>query len=241
MSEFNQYSDILLEGFSNNYKSSEVVNKKRELLDDVLGHYGLTSKNILFVGFSPWCMAMDQESFTITEVSERVLSFLQDQKLNFTYKPIEDLVKANHRFTTVVAADEYFTFADCDQTQKDLVNRLAHLTEEVIVTTLRDYKNQDFKNREFSQPILIRGNTDKIFLEHYDYDHKDKNASLSRTYLIDNNTSKLYGPFQRRNMYFKQLAKFSMDAGAVNFYVHKNLMYKSVIKKNYEHVITIKF
>jgi len=50
-----------------------------------------------------------------------------------------------------------------------------------------------------------------------------------------------YGVFQRRTMFFKQLAKFSMDAGAVNFLVHKNLMYKSLIKKNYEHVVSIQF
>jgi len=42
-------------------------------------------------------------------------------------------------------------------------------------------------------------------------------------------------------MFFKQLAKFSIDAGAVNFLVHKNLMYKSLIKKNYEHVVSIQF
>jgi len=50
-----------------------------------------------------------------------------------------------------------------------------------------------------------------------------------------------YGPFDRRTMYFKQLAKFSMDAGATYFQVHKNLMYKSLNKKNYEHVISITF
>jgi hypothetical protein len=50
-----------------------------------------------------------------------------------------------------------------------------------------------------------------------------------------------YGVFQRRTMFFKQLAKFSMDNGAVNFLVHKNLMYKSLIKKNYEHVVSIQF
>ncbi|NBW58034.1 hypothetical protein EBR43_09720, partial [bacterium] len=60
------------------------------------------------------------------------------------------------------------------------------------------------------------------------------------TYAISDHLE-TYGPFARRNMYFKQLAKFSMDAGAENFYVHKNLMYKSLIKKNYEHIITIKF
>jgi len=42
-------------------------------------------------------------------------------------------------------------------------------------------------------------------------------------------------------MYFKQLAKFSLDNGASNFIVHKNLMYKGLVKKNYEHVISITF
>jgi hypothetical protein len=50
-----------------------------------------------------------------------------------------------------------------------------------------------------------------------------------------------WGPFARRAMFFKQLAKFSHDAGAVGYNVHKNLMYKSLIKKNYEHVISIRF
>jgi hypothetical protein len=56
----------------------------------------------------------------------------------------------------------------------------------------------------------------------------------------DHNTV-AYGPFARRSMFFKQMANFSIAAGARQFYVHKNLMYKSLIKKNYEHVISISF
>lgn len=242
MRPFIQYSDILLEGFSSNPKSVDVVNKKRDLLEDVLDHYGLSTKNILFVGFSPWCLALDRESFNITEVSNKVLNYLDKEDCKYTNSDLNELVKSGTKFDTVIAADEYFTFSDSDQGQRELVEKLAKVTKEVIITTLRDYKNQDFKDREFSQPIMIRGNnSNKIFLEHYDYDIKDKNASTSHTYVIDGTTSTMHGPFARRNMYFKQLAKFSIDAGASNFYVHKNLMYKSVIKKNYEHVITIKF
>jgi len=54
-------------------------------------------------------------------------------------------------------------------------------------------------------------------------------------------TSACRGIYNRRTLFFKQLAKFTMDAGASNFLVHKNLMYKSLIKKNYEHVISIHF
>ena len=42
-------------------------------------------------------------------------------------------------------------------------------------------------------------------------------------------------------MYFKQLANFSASSGAISFSVHKDLMYKGLTKRNYEHVITVKF
>jgi hypothetical protein len=242
MSSFNQYSNILLDGFASNPKSYDIVNEKRDLLEDVLDHYGLDTTDVLFVGFSPWCMTLDRQAFSVCEVGPQVQEYLTAQECPYQYHSLLSLKDAGKKFQVVVAADEYFTFADSDQQQRELVEQLAAVTSGIIITTLRDYKNQDFKDREFSQPIMIRDTaTNKIYLEHYEYDIKDKNASVSRTYVISGTVSDQHGPFARRNMYFKQLAKFSIDAGAQHFYVHKNLMYKSVIKKNYEHVITIKF
>ena len=242
MTSFIQYSNVLLDGFQNNNKTAEVINKKRDLLENILDHYDLTDDNMLFVGFSPWCLSLGQKKFKITSVSDEVLSYLDSQGLNYEYRPLDDWKKDSKSASIVVAVDEYFTFANSDAEQRQLVEQLANLAKDIIVTTLRDYKNQDFKDREFSQPIMVRGTAgSKIFLEHYEYDLKDKNANSSSTYVIGSDSSEMYGPFARRNMYFKQLAKFSLDAGAENFYVHKNLMYKSVIKKNYEHVISIKF
>lgn len=243
MRSFIQYSDIILEGFSSNPKSIELVSKKRDLLLDILGHDDLSNRSILFVGFSPWCLSNDLSFFTITEVSSSVTNYLDQKQCQYKHSDLVDLLKETNQFDVVIAADEYFTFAENDIDQRNLVDQLAQLTKGTLITTLRDYKNQDFKDREFSQPIMIRGaETNKMFVEHYEYDIKDKNSSLNRIYVVDNNNnSKIHGPYIRRNMYFKQLAKFSMDAGAKEFYVHKNLMYKSVIKKNYEHVITIRF
>jgi len=242
MSSFKQYNNVLLDGFVNNAKSREVVDKKYDLLTKILAHDQLNSQNILFVGFSPWCLSLELDHFTITEVDHNVVDFLSSKSANCIPADLSDLISQGKKFDVVVAVEEYFTFANTDEEQRNLVNDLAQLTNQLLITTLRDYKNQDFKDREFSQPIMIRGqNENKIYLDHYDYDLIDKNASLSRTFVINDAGSTMYGPFERRNMYFKQLAKFSIDAGAKNFYVHKNLMYKSVIKKNYEHVITIKF
>jgi len=240
MTAFIEYNNILLEGFANNSKSADIISKKHDLLADVLRYYNLSTDSILFVGFSPWCLGMGVGPINITEVSDEVLNYLDRTGCSYNYAPlVEHSAKS---YSIVVAADEYFTFASSDIDQRKMVEDLAKIAKDLIITTLRDYKNQDFRDREFSQPILVRGNGQgKIFLEHYEYDPKDKNASYSKTYAISDDITQLYGPYSRRNMYFKQLAKFSLDAGASSFYVHKNLMYKSVIKKNYEHVITIKF
>ena len=239
MSSFVQYSDILLDSFSGNLKYLDIVSKKSDLFESVLNHYQLTDANVLFVGFSPWCLNLKSKSFDITEVTDQVLNFLDSKNCHYQFTPLAEL---QGKYDVIVAGDEYFTFANSDQEQRQLVDRLSEVAKNIIITTLRDYKNQDFKDREFSQPILIRGDAgNKIYLEHYDYDLRDKNASTSKLYVVEDSTSKMFGPFARRNMYFKQLAKFSIDAGASNFYVHKNLMYKSIIKKNYEHVITIQF
>lgn len=242
MTSFIQYSNVLLDGFQNNNKIAEVISKKRDLLENILDHYDLADDNMLFVGFSPWCLSLGKKKFKITNVGPEVLAYLNNYGVEYEYRAIGDWQTDRKNASVVVAVDEYFTFANSDAEQRQLVEQLADIAQDIIVTTLRDYKNQDFKDREFSQPIMVRGNEGgKIFLEHYEYDLKDKNANSSTTYAIGLDSSEMYGPFARRNMYFKQLAKFSLDSGAENFYVHKNLMYKSVIKKNYEHVISIKF
>ena len=81
------------------------------------------------------------------------------------------------------------------------------------------------------------------FLESHDWDLRDRSSWKTTVYGINQTSNQLetYGTFNRRTMYFKQLAKFSLDAGANNFLVHKNLMYKGLTKRNYEHVISITF
>jgi hypothetical protein len=143
-----------------------------------------------------------------------------------------------------VAMDEYFTFADSDQAQQDKISKICNLATAFVISTIRDYKNQDFKDREFSIPVLIRNNSaSKVFTEFHDWNLSDRTRWNTTVYEIENPSHVLltYGKFERRTMFFKQLAKFSIDAGAVNFLVHKNLMYKSLIKKNYEHVVSIQF
>lgn len=237
---FEKYSDILLDAYQSNARSGDVANKKKEILDELFSHYDLEPDSILFIGFSPGVLKLNHSQIYLTEVSKSVRQFFTDSEVKFTYVSPEEL--HNHKFSAVIAVDEYLTFADADQDQRDKVTLLSRITKDFVVTTLRDYKNQDFKDREFSQPIAIRNNSvKKIYFEHYEYDQLDRNSCLGTSYTIEDDAVTVVGPFTRRSMYFKQLAKFSLDAGAQSFLVHKNLMHKSIIKKNYEHIITIRY
>lgn len=235
---FEKYSDILFSSYTYSSKQSEIKNKKKEILDEIIDFYNLNPLTILFVGFSPCLDLFPQHSVYVTEVSQEVKDYVIANNLALHID--RDKIRPK-QFDLVIAMDEYLTFASTDDHQKDLINFLSSITNQCIITTLRDYKNQDFKNREFSYPIIVRGASKRIYFEHYDYTFQDRNSCLATSYMIDDNGTDIIGPFDRRNLFFKQLAKFCLDSGATNFQIHKNLMHKSIIKKSYEHIITIRF
>lgn len=240
ITQFEKYNDIILDAFQSYYKSTDLVAKKHNVITQALQHYELIPKNILFLGFSPAIFKFTNINICVAEISDSAVNYLRSQSIKFDVVDLNNLEPK--QFDLVVAVDEYFTFAESDQQQKILVQNIARVTRGIVLTSLKDYKNQDYRDKDFSQPISIRNtNLKKIFFEGYDYDPTDKNSFNATNYIIDEEGIMTAGPFARRNMYFKQLAKFSLDSGAKSFLVHNNLMYKNIIKKNYEHLITIEF
>ena len=236
------YTNISVDALSFNPRSQDIITKKQEIVDAVAAHYNQTPTNILFVGFSPLILGVSYKQIFVTNVTELTKKYLDNSSIKYTYIDPANLGQYKKHFNWVIASDEYFTFAESEDEQRLSVELLASLAKNLVITTLRDYKNQDFKDREFSQPLSVHNHKDtKLFLEYHNYDYDDKNAWSTSVYELQGQDSKYYGPFRRRSMFFKQMAKFSLDAGAKNFLVHKNLMYKSLIKKNYEHVISISF
>lgn len=241
---FTDYTDAVLSALTFNPRLDDVVARKQEILNGVYRTENLDPTTILFVGFNPAILSCKAKTIAVTEISDHAQAFLKSQGVKYTYIDQAKLNDYTKSFQCVIAMDEYFTFADSDQTQQAAIAKICNLATDFVISTVRDYKNQDFKDREFSTPALVRnGSTTKIFVENHDWDLKDRTRWNTMIYEIDQPTDafKSYGKFERRTMFFKQLAKFSMDAGAVNFLVHKNLMYKSLIKKNYEHVVSIQF
>jgi hypothetical protein len=239
---FDSYTDCLLRAFQSHPRPADIIKRKKEILEGVAGFHNFTPSTVLFVGFSPALLASTARSITVTEISSAARKFLDNQNIKYTYIPYVELKRHRKEFEVVVALDEYFTFAESDDDQKNRVAEICSLATEYVITTCKDYKNQEFKDREFSIPALIRGSAqNQIYLEFHDHDLHDRNRWTTQIHEITNNILNNVGPFNRRAMFFKQLAKFSHDAGAAGFSVHKNLMYKSLIKKNYEHVISIQF
>ena len=240
--KFATYTEASLHAYKFNPKSQEVIERKREILTSIAQHHNKQPTSILFYGFSPLMLCSTAKMIAVTDINDEIKKSLDSAGVKYVYIKEADLQEYKKQFDWVVATDEYFTFADTEEEQLAKIQQVSDLAKNVIVTTLRDYKNQDFRDREFSQPLAVRNGKDsKIFLEYHDHDYNDKNAWKTTVHEMTGNDVKITGPFSRRSMFFKQMAKFSIDTGAKEFYVHKNLMYKSLIKKNYEHVISISF
>ncbi len=156
ISDFLEYSDIVLSAFQFNPKQQDLVDKKREIFDQISQVHNIELISVLFVGFSPLILASTAKNIYLTCASVEVQQFLTAVGINFQY--IEDLTFWHKKIQCVIAPEEYFTFASSDQAQRDAVNELASVATALLVTTLRDYKNQDFKDKEFSIPALIRNN-----------------------------------------------------------------------------------
>ena len=241
---FANYTDAVLAALTFNPRLDDVVARKQEILDGVYRTENLEPTSVLFVGFNPAMLSCQAKTIAVTEISDQAQAFIKSRGVKFTYIDPRNLSDYQKQFECVIAMDEYFTFADSDQDQQHKIAKICNLATAFVISTVRDYKNQDFKDRDFSQPVMVRNGADKkLFVENHDWDLKDRTLWTTMVYEVTEPASSLqtYGIFQRRTMFFKQLAKFSMDNGAVNFLVHKNLMYKSLIKKNYEHVVSIQF
>lgn len=243
MTDFSRFTEAIQRAFQTSLKQDEIVSKKQEILNGVYEYHNLVPSSTLFVGFNPAIFTKKNGKVTVTGITESVKEYLDSRGADYVYASEQEVFAQSQRFDAVVAGDEFFTFADSGPQQQELVKQVCNLAQEFVISTLRDYKNQDFKDREFSAPAVVRGNkSTMIWNEFHDWNQADRNLWTSHLHGIDlSNGIVVADSFKRHTMYFKQLAKFSSDAGADDFTVHKNLMYKSPIRKNYEHVISIRF
>lgn len=155
---------------------------------------------------------------------------------------LEDEIDAGNTYDIVLGLDQTMTWFDTEDEQRNFVKQIAQVTKGTFITSLIDYKNQTSQSRMADLPLTININgKQNLFINHRTWNPIDRQRYENNWLHIEED--KLIGTSktQRRTMFFKQLAKFSSDAGSKGFRIHKNLFYKPLINKTFEHVISIDY
>ena len=243
INQFKQYSDCLVIAAKHMNKLKDVAAKKREVIEGALKHYDMpmTDYSVLYVGFNPAILVCESSDVAVTSVGIDTYEWIAaEAKSDVKYVAYEDITE-NNSWDIVICAEEFFTFAKTDEEQINAIQKICSVANELVISSVKDYKNLDYKDKEFSSPAVIRtGDEFLTFTEFHNWSLSDRNHIKSYIF-VNGKVTDTFGPFNRRTLYFKQLAKFCFDSGASHFLVHKNLMYKSLIKKNYEHVVSVRF
>ena len=155
---------------------------------------------------------------------------------------LEELVASGASYDYVIAPDEWLCVANTEKEQIDKINILPQIAKRGFYTTVKDYKNMSSRDRFFEETFELKTDSGNcIIVRKRDWDSNDRQAWIQRNYVIQNDNLQVIEPKNCRTMYFKQLAKFSHDAGAKDFQVDKKLMYKPLFSKAFEYIVYISF
>ena len=155
---------------------------------------------------------------------------------------LADFVAQGKQFDWVIAPDEWITYADTEEDQKQMLSQVSKIARKGLFTTIKDYKNMYANQRYFEEPFVLRTDTgDAILIRKREWLQQDRQAWWQQNYVIHNEKLMTCPWTKRRTMYFKQLAKFTADLGAHSFTVEKQNMYKPAFSKTFEYVVVIKF
>jgi hypothetical protein len=234
MSDFETYNGLLVQAWQSGIRRDDAARRKRAVITQALEWQGVSADSELYLGFNPAATVSAAATIYMLNVHKQYHDTINatNPRIVFVDQTWSEPVHA------VISSDDYYSFFLNEDQQRQNLSWVKSLRPRLYLTTLRDYKNQDFRDREFSFPAVIkRPDSAEIWLEYHDHDSQGTWAT--HIYQIQGSRMQHWGPWARRPVYFKQLAKFSRDAGFENFAVHRNLMFKSLLRKNYEHVIGI--
>ena len=152
------------------------------------------------------------------------------------------LVAAGETFDYAIAADEWLTVAETEDEQREKINMLKNLCRKGVYTTVKDYKNMTYNQRNFYEPFQLKNSAgDVILFKHRKWNDHDRQSWTEVNYALQDDVILHHSTVNKRTMYFKQLAKLASDAGSKSFQVEKKLMYKSLFSKNQDYIVYISF
>ena len=149
------------------------------------------------------------------------------------------------KYDTVLALDEYFTYAESEHHQKSIIQDAAKLLAPggVILASIRDYRNNPVHKRNLGDSSYVNiNNTHYVVVEINRPSVADTQSWHQTNFVIENDDAAVaYELGNRRTLYFKQLAKYYKDAGSKQFGVLKENFWKSPWKRNMEHITWARF
>ena len=155
---------------------------------------------------------------------------------------LADFVAQGIKFDYVIGPDEILTYANDENEQKQMLSMISKIADKSFITTIKDYKNMYSNQRYFEEPFVLRTDKgDAIVVRKREWDQVDRQAWIQENFIIHNEKLYICETYKRRTMYFKQLAKFTSDAGAKKFSVDKKTMYKALFRKEFEYIVVVTF
>lgn len=238
---------------ANPKKTLEIAEVKTQIIDSVLGFAKGThpkTYNVLSIGCNLVTMGLAQRGHNVkailcTDVCEDVYtSTFKD--LNITIDKGEDglerEVANGNTYDVVLGLDQILTYFNTEEEQKQFIGMISKVTKGRFITSLVDYKNQSSQSRMSDLPLTININgKQNLFINHRSWGLMDRQTYINHWLHLEESKLVNSCTTPRRTMFFKQLAKFSSDAGSKGFTIHKSVFYKPLINKTFEHVISINY
>jgi len=193
--------------------------KAKQIYDSILDQIGLRPKSIL-------CL-------TRTWISE----YLQESDKDVMFP---NTITNNDGFDLILGFDEVLTRERNESDQKKLIQQIMQLVKPngYLIASLRDYRNTNCHRRPLGDSIFARLNDDDVItVEVNGLDRHEKQAWRQKLHVIVNDSEFVCLDLgHRRTLYFKQMAKYCMDAGASDFSVSKDLHWSNHLRRIPEHL-----
>ena len=155
---------------------------------------------------------------------------------------LDNIISNGETYDYIIAPDEHFVQFGSEDIQVKEIYKLCNIATKGVYTTLKDYRNMHASQRFFQEPFEVKQDDgDSIIIRKREWNKTDKQRWTQREYIIKNDHLIVCDPIDCRTMYFKQLAKFSSDAGAKTFQVEKKQMYKPLFSKTFEYIVYSSF
>lgn len=148
------------------------------------------------------------------------------------------------RFDMILAMDEVLTKEEHEQDQRKHIMQLVSMLNPggTLIASLRDFKNTNCHRRPLGDACMNHvGGAKVVSQEVSELVDNDKQAWHQRMYVTVNDTQfTCLNLGRRRTLYFKQLAKYCLDAGAPEFGVLKDTFWRNHMRRSPEHIIWAK-